>query len=120
MGELDAMLGKDLENPSRKDNTVGKRIKDATAAYEGAKISGEGLSAATNTPSDAIEKLLAEAANRATWYQRQTSSNPARQLVTLNGKMHGGAEIPKRRIKNGRHCGWRSNPQSPPKNSETN
>ena len=41
MDKIGAMLGQDPENtPSRKDNTVGKRVKDTTAAYKEANISG--------------------------------------------------------------------------------
>ena len=72
------MLG---ENPgadaSRKDNTVGKRVKDATAAYKEAKKTGRGVTEATNKLSDSMDKLLVEAANRATWDQRQTRSRKA-------------------------------------------
>jgi hypothetical protein len=72
------MLGK---NPgaeaSRKDNTVGKRVKDATAAYKEARKTGQGMAAATNKLSNSMDKLLVEAANRATWGQRQTRSRKA-------------------------------------------
>ena len=65
--ELDAMLGK---NPGavapRKDNTTGKRVKDATAAYKEASKSGVDLKAVTNALPSAMDTLLVEAANRAT------------------------------------------------------
>ena len=78
------MLG---ENPgadaSRKDNTTGKGVKDATAAYRDAKKSGIGLHAATNSLSNAMDKLLFEAADRATWGQRQTASRHAGWSPTM-------------------------------------
>ena len=78
MDEIDAMLGKGREKePSRKDNTVGQRVKDVTTANKEAKASGEGLAEATNTLPDAIDQLLVDAASRATWSQRQTRSRLA-------------------------------------------
>ena len=69
--DLDAMLGKHRgADASRKDNTTGKGDKDATAAYKDAKESGIGMRAATNTLSNAMDKLLVEAVDRATWGQR--------------------------------------------------
>ena len=76
--EIDAMLGTGPEEgPSRKDNSMGTRVKDATAVHEAAKASGKGLPETTNALSSAIDKLLVEAANRATWSQRQTRSRHA-------------------------------------------
>ena len=69
--ELGAMLGENPgANASRKYNTTGKGVKDATAAYKEAKESGMGLTTATNALSNAMDKLLVEAADRATWGQR--------------------------------------------------
>ena len=71
--ELDAMLGKTPgADAPQDDSMVRKRVKDATAAYKKAKESGIDLAGATNTLSGAMDKLLVEAANRATWDQRQT------------------------------------------------
>ena len=76
--ELDAMLGKNSSaNTSRNDNTIGKRVRDATAAYRDAKSSGVDLALATNTLLDDMDKLLVDAANRPTWDQRQTTSRKA-------------------------------------------
>ena len=50
----------------RKDNTTGKGVKDATAAYRDAEESGIGLRAATNSLPNAMDKLLFEAADRDT------------------------------------------------------
>ncbi len=59
------------------DNSAGKRAKDATSAYKKAK-DGEGdLAKATNDLSNALDKLLVAAADRATWAQRKSSHRNA-------------------------------------------
>ena len=68
---------------SRKDNTTGKGVKDASTAYRDAKESGIGLRAATNSLSNAMDKLLFEAADRATWGQRQPASRKAGWSPTM-------------------------------------
>ena len=52
---------------SRKYNKMGKVVKDATAPDRHAKESGIGLRVATNSLSNAMDKLIFEAADRATW-----------------------------------------------------
>ena len=61
------MLGTDhAKNHSRKDITVGRRAKSATAAFKAVVARGGDLKDATNALSDALDKLLVEAADRAT------------------------------------------------------
>ena len=82
--ELNAMFGK---NPraiaSRKDNTAGKRVKDAIAAYKDASKSGGDLKTATNTLSNAMDTLLVEAADRATWSLRHSANRKAGWSPTM-------------------------------------
>ena len=81
MGEIYAMLGADPQtNPSWKDNTVGKRVKDATSAYKEVKTSGEGLPTATNILSNATDKILVEAANTV------AGANDRLEAGTLSGR----------------------------------
>ena len=68
------MLGENPgANTSRKDNTTGRRVKDATAGCKEAKESGISLTVVTNTLSNDVDKLLADAVDRATCGQRQTA-----------------------------------------------
>ena len=60
-----------------KDNSAGKRAGEAERAYRKAKKGDGDLDEATNTLSNALDKMLVEAANRATWAQRRTSRRKA-------------------------------------------
>ena len=82
--ELDTILGNiPGADASRDDNTIEKRVDDATAAYKEAKESGIGLAIATSTLSNAMDKLHVGAANRATRGQRLTISRKAGWSPTM-------------------------------------
>ena len=55
-----------------KDSTIGKRAKEVELAYRKAKKEEGDLADATNTLSNELDKMLVEAANRATCPQRKT------------------------------------------------
>ena len=60
-----------------RNNTAGKRAKEATSDHEKAKAGEGNLADTTNELSNALDKLPVEAADRATWAQRRTSHRKA-------------------------------------------
>ena len=60
-----------------RDNSAGKRAKEATSAYKKANAGEGDLAGATNELSNALDTLLVTAADRATWAQRKSSHRSA-------------------------------------------
>ena len=117
--ELEAMVGEIPGSTTvRNDNTVGKRVKYATSAFKDAKKYGNDLAAATNTLPDAMDKLLVDAANRATWGQRQIKSRHASWSPSM-AKYTAALKF-LRKINTDRYHGYRGSSPSSFRSSRTN